>query len=115
MRSTTRDLNIPHHPLNHSLRSQRLYNCRHSPARHPHFSDISIYIRYHSSAPSQSQSLKTCAIQPCAVGILVHLEQRTSRHHTCSSLYLAASHSESFTRWRVEDDTHYYNHKEGSS
>jgi hypothetical protein len=37
---------------------------------------------------------------------MVHLKPFTSRHHTCSSFLLAASHSESLTRWRVGRDTH---------
>jgi len=46
---------------------------------------------------------------------MVHLKQFTSRHHTCSSPLLAASHSESFIRWRVGGDTHFIITKEVSS
>ena len=43
---------------------------------------------------------------------MVHLKPFTSRHHPCSSFLLAASHSESFTRWRVGRDTHFIITKE---
>ncbi len=54
------------------------------------------------------QSLKKPGICAWEFGLMVHLKQFTSRHHTCSSPLLAASHSESLIRWRVGSDTHFY-------
>jgi len=103
------------HPAQHSARFPhaflmlRLYGCTYFPTGHTLLNGIRSFLRRLSSTPASSQSLKKTGILRGGVG---SLEQFISRHHTCVSPLLAASHSESFIWWCVRGDTHFLLTKE---
>src|SRR6266852_406326 len=109
--TTMSEQNIPHCSLNHFYHSDCMI------AGIPLQVTPSQLIYVISSSSSHPllhllQSLKKPRICVWKFGLMAHLEQFTSRHHICSSPLLAASHSESFIRWRVGDDTHFLLTKE---
>jgi hypothetical protein len=103
------------HPAQHSARFPhpilmlRLYGCTYFPTGHSLLNGLRNSLRRLSSTPASSQSLISLEFLRGGVG---SLEQCISRHHTCVSPLLAASHSERFIWWCVRDDTHFLLTKE---
>ena len=109
------------HPARHSARFPhpflmlRLYGCTYFPTGRTLLNGIRSVLRRLPFTPASSQSLKKPGIGAWEFGLMVHLKQFTSRHHTCSLPVLATSHSEGFIWWRVRDDTHFLLTTEGFS